>query len=124
MGIRFWAKKREQPEVIRQAGGMGNPITHRAFLKTLVAAVGGAVVAPFVAPHAAEATYTTGVGGDTVDTNLTVQGNLIVGPSGTGSMGVGTANPQGKLHVAGDVWVGGRPVIGVDGVVKECYYAQ
>ena len=129
MNVRFWRKRnggsnRTEGDGVAEGAFGSSLLSHRAFLKTVVAAVGGAVVAPLALPKSAGATYIPGSPSDTVDTNLTVQGNLIVGPTGGSSMAVGTSTMQGKLHVAGDVWVNGRQAIGTDGVVKESYYAQ
>ena len=125
MRVTSWFKRRIQGEAAaseaKSIAGGDERLTHRAFLKGLVAAVGGALVAPAVmVTRKSEAAYVPGTPSDTVDTNLTVQGNLIVNQS----TGIGTSTPQGKLHVAGDVWVGGTQAIGTDGVVKESYYAQ
>ncbi len=96
-------------------------VSHRAFLKTLVAALGGAVVAPLaLPPERAQAKYITGSPSDIVDTNLTVEGNLIVNPN---SMAIGTSTLQGKLNVNGAIYISGNVAIGSDGVVKESYYA-
>ena len=124
MGIRFWRKSNGANPIMETAAGtatLGRALTHRAFLKGMAAAVGGALLGPLVtATRKAEATYIPGTPSDTVDTDLTVQGNLIVNQS----TAIGTSTTQGKLHVAGDIWVNGVQAIGADGVVKESYYAQ
>ena len=124
MGIRFWKRSNNGNPVLESAVGtatLGKVLTHRAFLKGVAAAVGGALLGPLVTTsQKAEATYIPSTPSDTVDTNLTVQGNLIVNQS----TAIGTSTTQGKLHVAGDIWVNGVQAIGTDGVVKESYYAQ
>lgn len=141
-----------------QTSGVGRAgvASHRRFVlvKGVGAALGLAGAAQLVAPaRPAAATYTAASGGDTVNTNLTVQGHLYLdransdgarlvwrgGTSGTqeyrarvgtdgtlsffpaesqtpilalnltqaGNVGVGTASPQARLHVAGDLRVDG-----------------
>ncbi len=101
-------------------------VTTRAFLRGIagVATAVGLGEALRNAPVAG-ATYTPGVPSDTVNTNLTVQGNLYVmgGANGPGNVGIGTSNPQGKLDVAGDIRINGSTAIGSDGVAKQSYYA-
>lgn len=78
--------------------------SQRAFLKRLGAAVGLASVGQAVLARPAGATYTAAPGGDTVDTNLTVQGSLTV---------------------QGTIAVGNPAVTAIDsaGVATSAYYA-
>lgn len=129
MRLFHWRRK-DAAEEMAPAGldapALAAPMTHRQFLKMLIGAIGGAGLSlAATAPRRAEATYTPGSPSDTVDTNLTVQGNLIVtsGPNGPGNVGIGTTNPQGKLDVAGAISVNGAVAIDSAGVAGQSYYA-
>jgi hypothetical protein len=105
-------------------------LSHRAFLKTLVAAIGGGAAAAVAAgAPRVEATYFAEGNPDRVDTTLKVEGNLYVvanpnDPTGKpGHVGIGTTAPAGTLDVYGDIRVNGTQVVGTDGVVKQSYYA-
>jgi hypothetical protein len=80
------------------AGAVTSPRS-RAFLKALGALVGGAGVAQ-IAARSAGATRIDGTPTTTVDTNLTVQGNLVV--TAPNRVGIGAPTPQGALDVAGE----------------------
>ncbi len=109
---------------VRPAVGRG--LTHRTFLKAMAAALGGAGLGQLAGVRPVDASYTPGPLGDTVDTNLTVQGNLIVtsGPNGAGRAGIGTATPQGALDVTGEIRTNGLIAVGADGRARQCFYAD
>ncbi len=114
-------------EMVAEEGAAGDltpvaRLTHRGFLKALAAAIGGAAVGHAVAPPgSALATYNPpGSTPDTVDTNLTVNGNLVV--QGTRN-GVGTATPLTTLDLTGDVRVNGVPALDTTGKAVQTYYA-
>lgn len=119
MKLAFWRRKPSSPSSATPAGALAAPMTHRQFLKVLVGTVGGAGLGLAGAARLAEATYTPGPP-DVVDTDLTVQGNLIV----DGNVGIGRASPAGKLDVGGAIYINGAQAIGSDGVVKKTYYAS
>ncbi len=94
-------------------------VGRRAFLKVLAALVGGAGGSQMAGGHrSAEASYIPGTPSDTVDTNLTVQGQLVVQQK----LGVGTAAPHGQLEVAGELRIANVVTIGPDGRATQCYY--
>ncbi len=101
----------------------GDLLSRRISLRQLLKAAAVAALAgagrSVLVPGRAEATYTPGTPSDIVDTNLLVQGNLTV----DGSVGLGTATPQGRLDVAGEIRNNTLVLIGSDGRGKQCYYA-
>lgn len=128
MNLRFWRKKpvsqaSEPPHAADGSAGLSSslttPITHRQFLKGALGALGGAGLALAGPAGPAQANYITGSPSDTVDTNLTIQGDLIV----DGDVGIGTSSPAGKLDVADAIRVNGTVAIDTSAVAVQCYYA-
>lgn len=135
--MRSFGAKRSGVNWLRRAknAGLNEPVPedtnvavprNRGFLRALAAVLAGAAASQFIdRPIPAHANYTPGTPSDTVDTNLAVQGNLVVNaPVGpTSQLAVGTPTLSGTLNVGGDVRVNGTAAIGTDLTVKQTYYA-
>jgi hypothetical protein len=78
---------------------LGRRAAHRQMLGVLASAVGAAGVAAAMPARPAGATYTPGAASDSVNTSLSVAGNLTVG----GRVGVGAAPPRGWLEIGAGV---------------------
>lgn len=107
--------------------GAGKGLTRLAFLRRVAAAVTAVGIAELArAPRPASATYIPGSPQDIVNTDLQVQGNLVV--TSPNRMGIGAASPQGTLDVAGEVRVtnGGVSSIAItaEGKGSQTYFVQ
>jgi hypothetical protein len=101
-------------------------LSQRAFLKALGAVGLVAIGQAALRPDAAEADYDPGSGQDTVNTNLLIQGNVVVGPSLGAPVGGLTVSPtaSGTTTVAGlvntpNLTISGAAVPTVTGIFSQ-----
>ena len=112
-------EKATEATSIATSSVLSQPISLRGFLKLVAAAAAAGMGQALARPRPAEASYIPGSPSDTVNTNLTVQGNLVVNQN----VGIGTSTPAGRLEVAGEIKNGALVLLGSDGRGRQSYFS-